>query len=65
MLLLSSSTPPSSAAVAASAVAASAVAAVPAVRHRGVDLAEDADPIDGVILPGLAGDGRPKNWFNS
>ena len=34
------------------------VAAIPAVRHRGVNLAKDADSVDRVVLPGLARDGR-------
>jgi len=42
-----------------SSASAAIVPAVPAVRHRGVHLAEDVDPVNRVILPGLAGDGRP------
>ena len=60
MLLLSSAT---AAAVPSSTSAASAVTVpvptVPAVRHRGVNLAEDVDAVDRVVFSGFSRDGRP------
>ena len=64
MLLLSSATTAAAATAVPTAIPV-AIPSVPAVRHGGVDLAEDADAVYRVVLPGLAGDGRSASMLIS